>query len=89
MELQSEEAKALARAKRDAAMAEARRVRAAYAKLFKTPNGKIVLADLKRRYLQIDPTADPIVMAQKVGAHAMLVDIIKQTEPLPENDNGQ
>ncbi len=68
---------------------EALKVRAAYEKLFKTPNGKIVLADLKRLYMHIDPTADPIVMAQKVGAHAMLVEMIQKTQPLMESDKGK
>lgn len=73
-------------AKQNAARAEAMRIRDAYRELFKTPNGKIVLNDLKRLYMdnQLLASYDPNAALAKAAAHDVVQEIIKKTQPLPD-----
>lgn len=66
---------------------EARRVREAYVRLFKSPNGKIVLTDLKRIYMEgkiCDLKNGTDAVVAKAACHDLVQMLINQSQPIPE-----
>jgi hypothetical protein len=68
-------------------MEEARRIREAYWRLFKTPNGKIVLEDMKRKWLEGKICLGGEDTIRRGAEHDLIQTIINFAQPLPETPN--
>jgi len=69
----------------DDATAEMRGIKAAYEKLFKSPNGKVVMKHMKSTWLEVKVIGDT---PEKTTANAAIHDVIQTIINLAEKQNG-